>query len=204
MLYTTSAFRKLCERLYNPWNVTVHMDVDVNPLDALAMAEVSLEMNMKVETFFRLHAPDYTFLSAIPVIKILHSLGVEIGYHHEAIELASGLSELAIDIFKRDLELLREVVPVRRVCSHSSYTYFDNDDIWDMIDWKSLKIDSPQNLPTVWSDIQFDGQSLKDFIDENNDGERIMLHIHAEYWRPKLSREYIRGVMGLMRRKAWR
>jgi hypothetical protein len=54
------------------------------------------------------------------VIKEIHDLGHEIGYHYENLTTCMGNMEAAIDDFQRNLEKLRKIAPVSTICMHGS------------------------------------------------------------------------------------
>ena len=74
-------------------------DVDRMPGNALKMAEVEHEFNIKSTYYFRVN--NSVFKKEI--IKKIASLGHEIGYHYECLDKAKGDLEKAIRIFQKDL-----------------------------------------------------------------------------------------------------
>jgi len=54
----------------------------------------------------------------IKVIQQMAYLGHEIGYHYEIMSLAKGNEQKAIERFERDLEILRQIYPVKTICQH--------------------------------------------------------------------------------------
>ena len=120
--------------------IVLRHDVDLLPNNSLQFAKIQAELNIKGSYFFR----------AVPeswdekIIKEIASLGHEIGYHYEDIDLASSilktqsskfkeedLYNVAIDIFQENLNKLRKLYPVKTICMHGSpLSKYDNKDLW--------------------------------------------------------------------------
>lgn len=193
MLYTRSAFRKML-KASNPSGVTVQMDVDFDPMTAVVIADAVVGIN--VEIYFRLHSPTYTFESIKPIMRLLHSLGMNVGYHHETMDMALGDPELAKSIFINDIEAMRRVIPVSKAYAHGNCTEHDNNNIWNFLDWREVGVQDPTFDEPRWADIHR-SNSLSKFL-LAHDGENIRIHIHPEYWVPKLSRFYLMGIRNRM------
>jgi len=126
--------------------IILRHDVDKLAENSLVTAKLENEIGIKGSYYFR----------AIPeswdenIIKEISALGHEIGYHYEnlsAMSKARGvrseeqLFELAFDDFKRNLEKLRALAPVRTICMHGSpLSKWDSRDLWKKYDYKSLGI----------------------------------------------------------------
>ncbi|MDO4826823.1 MAG: hypothetical protein Q4B16_04620 [Bacteroidia bacterium] len=96
--------------------VILRHDVDLLPYHSLAVSRIEHENGMKASYYFR----------AVPeswneeVIKTIHSLGHEVGYHYESLTTCKGDMEAALKDFKMNLTTLRELVPVQTICMHGS------------------------------------------------------------------------------------
>lgn len=151
--------------------IILRHDVDLLPQNSLRFAQIQAEMGIKGSYYFR----------AVPeswdekIIKEIASLGHEIGYHYENMDIAYGklkvesrkfkvdhlntvesghpsgqgqshwsteydhLLDLAYEDFCKNLEKLRQLVPVSTICMHGSpRSKFDNKAIWDKYDYKAL------------------------------------------------------------------
>jgi len=75
------------------------------------------------------------------VIKKIHELGHEIGYHYENLTTCNGNLEKAWDDFRNNLDKLRKLVPVTTICMHGSpRSPWDSKDLWKKYDYRSLGI----------------------------------------------------------------
>jgi hypothetical protein len=130
--------------------IILRHDVDLLPNSSLQFAKIQVEFNIKGSYFFR----------AVPeswdeeIIKEIASLGHEIGYHYEDIDLANSivknqsskfrekdLYDVAINIFQKNLNKLRKLYPVKTICMHGSpRSKFDNKDIWKKYDYRDFGI----------------------------------------------------------------
>ena len=147
--------------LRSPFVILRH-DVDLLPQNSLTFARIQHEMGIVGSYYFR----------AVPeswdedIIKEIHSLGHEVGYHYEDMDKvnseklkvksddfpASGLRSpvsglpdsktlLAIESFQRNLEKLRRLVPVSTICMHGSpRSKYDNRDLWKKYDYRDYGI----------------------------------------------------------------
>ena len=117
--------------------VLLRHDVDLLPGNALTVARIEHEFDIPATYYFR----------AVPeswnegIIREIASLGHEVGYHYENLTTCKGNVEQAFDDFKRNLEKLRELVPVSTICMHGSpRSPWDSRDMWKVYDYRSLGI----------------------------------------------------------------
>jgi hypothetical protein len=89
-------------------------DVDRRPFHALRMALLEHELGVRSTYYFR--AKPHTFIP--DVIRKIHSLGHEIGYHYESLSDARGNLTLAANAFADSLDAFRAVVPIKSVAFH--------------------------------------------------------------------------------------
>jgi hypothetical protein len=96
------------------------------------------------------------------IIQQMVGLGHEIGYHYEDMDFAkkevggkpkeADLYEKAFAIFTKNLDILKELYPVRTICMHGSpLSKFDNKALWKKYDYKKLGI-----IGEPYYDINFD------------------------------------------------
>lgn len=130
-------------------------DVDLLPGNALRFAKLEAGMGIAATYYFRIVPQSFDR----EIIRTIHGLGHEIGYHYEDLSLVArtrmrtpdarrdprstreDLPDLAIDSFRRNLETLRELVPVRTACMHGSpLSRFDNRLIWERHDYRDFGI----------------------------------------------------------------
>ena len=115
----------------------IRHDVDRKPNHALAMA--ALERSFGVRTTYYFRVKQHTLKPKI--IRQIHRMGHEIGYHYESLSDTRGDMEAALVDFHRNLEKLRRIAPVRTVSMHGQpLSPFDNRDLWrDAIHRRFLK-----------------------------------------------------------------
>jgi hypothetical protein len=127
-------------------DVILRHDVDKLPENSLAIAKIEKDLGISGSYFFR----------AVPeswnerIIKEISAMGHEIGYHYENLSEISRtkrvrseeqLFELAFADFKRNLEKLRTLTPVKTICMHGSpLSKWDSRDLWKKYDYKTLGI----------------------------------------------------------------
>lgn len=185
--------------------VILRHDVDRYPLNALKMAELEYDLDLKATYFFR------TIPSVFDhqIIKKIASLGHEIGYHYEDLSQCNGDPELAIIQFSKNLEKLRKLFPVKSICMHGSpLSKWNNKDIWNFYDYKKFEITGDTSLDLNYNevfyitdngrgwnrtnvsirdkvssnfDIQINGSShFKSLINENLLPDKLMLNVHPD------------------------
>ena len=83
-------------------------------------------------------------------------MGHEVGYHYESLTTCKGNIQQAFDDFKKNLELLRKLVPVSTICMHGSpRSPYDSKDIWKKYDYKALDIIGEPYLDTDFSKMLY-------------------------------------------------
>jgi len=179
-------------------------DVDRRPANALRMAELEHALGIRSTYYFRHPA---TFVPDI--IRQVHALGHEIGYHYEVLAKANGDYEKAIDLFVRELEELRSFCDVHTICMHGSpLSRYDNRDLWKEYDFKDYGLEGESYLSMAGSDLRYltdTGRSwsgkhsvrdalpdiyavpietTKDLIEwiESSEAEGLYLTVHPERW----------------------
>lgn len=117
--------------------VILRHDVDKLPGNSLKFAELQQKLGIKGTYYFRIVKESFN----PDVIKKIASLGHEIGYHYEDLTLAKGDIEKAYELYKNNLEKLREFYPVKTICMHGSpLTKWDNKDIWKKYSYRDTGI----------------------------------------------------------------
>jgi hypothetical protein len=116
--------------------VVLRHDIDRKPKNAIRMAEVEYSLGIASTYYFRHPA---TFVPEM--IKEIHALGHEVGYHYEVLAKAGGDYAKAITLFKKELSEFREVCDVWTVCMHGSpLSRYDNRDLWKVYDFREYGI----------------------------------------------------------------
>ena len=128
--------------------VILRHDVDLLPENSLRFAKVQYDLGIKGTYYFR----------AVPeswdenIIKEVESLGHEVGYHYENMDTCNGDVDKAWDDFRLHLDKLRKLVDVKTICMHGSpRSKFDNKEIWNKYDYRSLQI-----IGEPYYDVDFD------------------------------------------------
>ena len=144
------SFQTFAEYLKNPKNkvIILRHDVDLLPQNSLEFAKIQTEMGVKGVYYFR----------AVPeswdedIIKKIEALGHEVGYHYENMDTSNGDVDKAWDDFRYHLDKLRKLVEVKTICMHGSpRSKFDNKEIWNKYDYRSLDI-----IGEPYYDVNFD------------------------------------------------
>ena len=108
-----------------------------NGFNSLAFARIQAEHHVKGTYYFRavLESWDET------VIKEIHDLGHEIGYHYECLTTCNGNLEQGIKDFSANLNALRELAPVTTICMHGSpMSKYDSKDLWKTYSYRDYEI----------------------------------------------------------------
>ncbi|MDG1328722.1 MAG: hypothetical protein P8P27_00655 [Flavobacteriaceae bacterium] len=133
------SFQTFSEFLKSPKNkvIILRHDVDLLPQNSLQFAKIQSKFGIKGSYYFR----------AVPeswdesIIKKIEALGHEVGYHYENMDTCNGNLDKAWDDFRYHLDKLRELVDVKTICMHGSpRSKFDNKEIWNKYDYRSLQI----------------------------------------------------------------
>ena len=156
-------FQTLREFIEKPESkvVILRHDVDKLPQNALWFAQIEHKLGIIGTYYFRIVPESFE----PKIIENIASLGHEIGYHYEDVDLAykklkakskeqraernsqhpepstQNLYDLAIENFSENLEVLRKIVPVKTICMHGSpLSKFDNKLLWKYYDYKDFGI----------------------------------------------------------------
>jgi hypothetical protein len=169
--FTLDTYRSLCRTLaesgYKPITfgeyyeseshdgearVFLRHDVDSRVPSALDLAAIEQECGLRATYFFRLvksaFVPD--------VIKRIAEMGMEVGYHYEALDRAKGDYELALKIVEEDLSRLRELAPVKSMAMHGNpLTPYNNRDLWKEHDYHEFGIEVSAYLSLDYQKIRY-------------------------------------------------
>ena len=140
--------------------IILRHDVDKKPANSLSTARLESELGIHGTYYFRINQENFNRA----IIKEIASLGHEIGYHYEDLQLASQKSKVksqkskgerrkpggndeeelagvAIESFRENLEKLREIAPIDTICMHGSpMSYIDTRVLWKYYDYGNLGI----------------------------------------------------------------
>lgn len=123
-------------------------DVDLLPNNSLRIAQIESLRGLSATYYFRIVPESYNE----KVIKEISHLGHKIGYHYESLTTCNGDLEAAYQDFCQNLERLRRLAPITRICMHGSpRSQWDSKDIWKQYDYHSLGIDYEPYFDTDFS-----------------------------------------------------
>lgn len=117
-------------------NITIiRHDVDKKPQNALIMAKIEKSLGIQSTYYFRTVPESFN----LPIIREIHQLGHEIGFHYEVLDKSKGDVNKAIDIFEKELKLFP--FNIQTICMHGNpLTPWVNKDIWKQFDFKKYGI----------------------------------------------------------------
>ncbi len=148
--YDFQTFEKFVENPASGRVIVLRHDVDLLPKNSLRTAIIENELGIVGTYYFR----------AVPeswdeeIIKKIHSLGHEVGYHYESLTTTSGNVERAYEDFCANLAKLREIVPVSTICMHGSpRSPYDSKDIWKHYSYKNSDIVGEPYFDTDFSQM---------------------------------------------------
>lgn len=131
-------------------------DVDLNPLNSLRIAEIEKKFNIVGSYYFRITKNSYD----LEIMKKINTLGHEIGYHYEDVDLVvkknksleeSQIIDLAYESFCKNLSKFRKHFNIETICMHGSpLSRYDNRLIWKKYNYKELDL-----LAEPYFDIDF-------------------------------------------------
>lgn len=150
--YKFITFAEYCEGTLPQRFVILRHDVDLKPQNSLAVAKDEKQSGAKASYYFR--ALPESWDDAI--IRQIQQMGHEVGYHYESLTTCNGNVQKAYDDFKKNLQRLRQLVPVSTICMHGSpRSPYDSKDIWKTYDYKSLAIIGEPYLMTDFSKMLY-------------------------------------------------
>ena len=152
MDFTLSKYTQLirCLKNYGFESLVLRHDVDRAPQNSLRTALIEKELGMSGIYYFR----------AVPeswdegIVRQIAGLGHEIGYHYESLTTCHGDLMLAFEDFRKNLDHMRTVFPIQRICMHGSpRSPYDSKDLWKKYNYKELGIKEEPYLDTDFSKV---------------------------------------------------
>ena len=195
--------------------VVLRHDVDRKLHSATRMANLEKAMGIRSTYYFR-----YPYTFHPDTLIEIHGLGHEIGYHYEVLAKTRGNAEQAIQLFERELSIMRETCEIHTICMHGSpLSRFDNRALWDHYDFRDFGIIGEaylsMNTMHYYSDTgrSWNAQySLRDMVNSGSRGKGpettdelidtivsqrenpLYISIHPERWNDSLA-EWYRGYL---------
>jgi hypothetical protein len=187
--YTFHTFQDWCEGKARGRYVILRHDIDKFPHNALIIAQIEKELNIRASYYFqsgqKIYNPD--------VIKQIHTLGHEIGYHYNDLVDAKGDNEQAIAFFQSNLSQFRTIVPIKTIAMHGSPTSkYDNRELWRSYNYKNYDLlGEPYfdllkqkdvfyftDTARMWDGDKFNVRDKTEFFDSSNASK---LKIHSTF-----------------------
>ncbi len=117
--------------------VILRHDVDADPEKALEFAKLEKSINVKATYYFK----TCNGVFDKNIIKEIAGLGHEIGYHYEDLSKAQGDVQKAIQLYEKNLSILRQFYPVKTICMDGSiFSKWNNLDLWKHFDYQDYGI----------------------------------------------------------------
>lgn len=135
--YPTVTMTEYFEKQYPDRFIILRHDIDRLPERALVTARIEHEQGIKSTYYFR------TIKSVFKpnIIHQIKDMGHEIGYHYETLSEAKGNYEKAIDLFRSNLDKLRNICKVKTICMHGRpLSKYDNRELWKKYDFRDFGI----------------------------------------------------------------
>ena len=140
--FTLGKYEELCQTLQQKYTIypvyeyllqkpagncaLLRHDVDRRVINSLSMAGLEHDLGIRSTYYFRY---PYTFHEEI--IRKIHSLGHEIGYHYEVLSKTNGDYHKAITLFEEELQEFRKICRIDTISMHGRpQSRFDNRDLW--------------------------------------------------------------------------
>lgn len=118
-------------------SIMLRHDVDDRKLHSLEFAKIQHERGIAGTYYFRMVPESFD----AGVIREIHDMGHEVGYHYEDMDFAKGDPFQAVKLFEKHLAELRKIVPVATICMHGSpKSKYDNKDVWKHYNYKNYNI----------------------------------------------------------------
>ena len=132
--------------------IIMRHDVDLRPERALEMAKLEKSLGFNSTYYFR-------FINGVfneEIIKEIHGMGHEIGYHYEVLAKCNGKMSEAIEKFKFELSKFRQIVHVDTICMHGSPLSKWNDlDLWENYNFEDYEIQGEAFLSIDYDNVHY-------------------------------------------------
>lgn len=117
--------------------VILRHDVDRTPRNAVKMAQLENQLNIRASYYYRVVAESYDEKGIEQVVDLNH----ELGYHYEDLSLSNGNEQQALKLFEKHLANFRKFYPVTTMCMHGSPTSkWDNRILWQKYNYRDFGI----------------------------------------------------------------
>ena len=132
--------------------IILRHDVDKNPENALAMAQLENTLGIKSTYYFR----SLKEVFDPEIIKEISNLEHEIGYHYETLSEADGDYKAAINLFEQNLEKMRKIAKITTISMHGSpLSKWNNIDLWKEYDFTKYGIIGEPYITINYDDVRY-------------------------------------------------
>ncbi len=158
--FTFNEFIQSKHQSFDLSKILLRHDVDLLPMNSLKTAIIENSFGIKGSYYFRIVPKSYN----IGIIEEIASLGHEIGYHYEDVDLIRKkikvksikdeelLIDLAYENFCKNLEKMIKIADIKTICAHGSpLSPYDNKIIWRKYDYKDLGIIGEPYFDINWN-----------------------------------------------------
>lgn len=175
-----SKYRELLEAIRSTsYGTTAVHDYIVSPMDRciilrhdvdravernLAMARLEAEFGIRSTYYFR-HVKDVFIPAAILEVA---ELGHEVGFHYEVMDKAKGDVQKALEIFKTELDELRQYADVTTACMHGNpLASWSNRDMWKDNDFRDFGLIGEPYFSIDYSKVLYLTDTGRTWADRN-------------------------------------
>ena len=173
----------------------VRHDVDRKPKRALDMARLENELGVVATYYFRTKPVSFK----PDIIREIESLGHEIGYHYECLSDTNGDINKAIELFKKELEKLSNIVEISTCSMHGRpLKPYDNRDIWRSkqnhnILTNELKLIGEIYLDIDYSEIAYINDTGRNWTSgKSNVRDKVNSNVNADFDNDKMLLSFFR------------
>ena len=199
--------------------IILRHDVDKRPDNALAMAELESRFGIQSTYYFR----TIETVFKRDVIEKINKMGHEVGYHYEVLARSNGDFKKAIELFEKEIQQLREIVPVETICMHGSpLSKWRDKDLWERYNFEDYDIKGDAFTSVDFGEISYftdtgrrwDGDkfNIRDRVGsgqlwqvrttdelillfERGEVKRAMINVHPQRWNDNIG-PWMRELIG--------
>jgi hypothetical protein len=180
-------------------SVILRHDVDALPENSLSFAKIESALGLKGSYYFRIVPESFSK----DIIKEIDALGHEIGYHYEDLSGCAvrgvryeeeDLARIAIESFKKNLEKLRQITPVKTICMHGSpISKWDSRLLWKYYDYHDFGISGEPYFDVDFGEViyltdtgrRWDGEAVSVRDKVQGAGRRAQCKNQFSEWKVK-------------------
>ncbi len=149
--FTFLTFREWIERKnVSPRTVILRHDIDKKIDNALVVAEIEKNLNVKSTFYIRMNRRLFRPKKIMNIANFSH----EVGYHYTDFVDSHGNSDVAINLFRDNLGKLRKVVPISTIAMDGSpLSRYDNRELWNHYNYRDFDIIGEPYFDFITADV---------------------------------------------------